>query len=126
MHPQPPSAQDVPGKNILLVEDDEITRGAIKMVLEWEGYRVDCAANGREALDYLRQKAHPALILLDMMMPVLDGEQFRQEQQRDPDLADIPVVVVSALEAAALLDAAGHVRKPFQVEELLAAIRQHG
>jgi CheY-like chemotaxis protein len=119
-----PNAQA--GKRILLVEDDEITRGAIKMVLEWEGYRVDCAANGQEALDYLHSHGRPALILLDVMMPVLDGEEFRRRQQRDPSLAQIPVVVVSALEAAARLDAAGHVRKPFQVEELLAAIRRHG
>ena len=112
------------GKRILLVEDDEITRGAIKMVLEWEGYQVDCAGNGREALDYLHNQDKPALILLDVMMPVLDGEQFREEQKRDPALAPIPVVVVSALDAAAWLDAAGHVRKPFQVEELLAAIRR--
>jgi CheY-like chemotaxis protein len=113
------------GKHILLVEDDEITRGAIKMVLEWEGYEVACAANGQEALDYLYSRGRPELILLDVMMPVLDGEEFRRRQQRDPSLAKIPVVVVSALEAAARLDAAGHVRKPFQVEELLAAIRRY-
>jgi CheY-like chemotaxis protein len=120
------SPQRQVGKRILLVEDDEITRGAIKMVLEWEGYRVDCAANGQEALDYLHSQSEPALILLDVMMPVLDGEEFRREQKRDPSLAKIPVVVVSALEASARLDAAGHVQKPFQVEELLAAIRQCG
>ena len=114
------------GKHILLVEDDEITRGAIKMVLEWEGYRVDCAANGQEALDYLHSQGKPSLILLDVMMPVLDGEQFREEQKRDPALAQIPVVIVSALEAASWLEAAGHIQKPFQVEELLAAIRRHG
>src|SRR5207248_2817453 len=119
-----PSAQA--GKRILLVEDDEITRGAIKMVLEWEGYRVDCAANGQEALDYLHSHGRPALILLDVMMPEPDGEEARRRQQRDPSLAKIPVVVVSALEAAARLGAAGHVRKPFQVEELLAAIRRPG
>jgi CheY-like chemotaxis protein len=120
------SPQRQVGKRILLVEDDEITRGAIKMVLEWEGYRVDCAANGLEALEYLHSQGEPALILLDVMMPVLDGEEFRREQKRDPSLAKIPVVIVSALEAAARLDAAGHVQKPFQVEELLAAIRQCG
>ncbi|HZY84248.1 MAG TPA: response regulator [Gemmataceae bacterium] len=120
------SAQVRPGKHILLVEDDEITRGAIKLVLEWEGYQVDCAANGQEALDLLRDKEPPSLILLDVMMPVLDGEQFRQEQKRDPRLAQIPVVIVSALDVSSCLEAAGHVQKPFQVEELLAAIRQCG
>ena len=71
-------------KRILVVEDDSITSGAVKMVLEWEGYRVDCAANGREALNHLRQADEkPKLILLDVMMPVLDGHQFREEQKRD-------------------------------------------
>ena len=112
------------GKCILLVEDDELLRGAMKMVLEWEGYRVACAGDGREALDYLRGGERPALIVLDVMLPVLDGVQFREEQRRDPDLADVPVVVVSALDPADFPDAAAHFRKPFAAEELLAAVRQ--
>ncbi len=98
----------------------------MKMVLEWEGYRVDCAGDGRQALDYLRAGGRPAVILLDIMLPVLDGRQFRQEQRRDPDLADVPVVVVSALDAADCPDAAAHVRKPFAPQELLEAIRRQG
>ena len=58
------------------------------------------------------------------MLPVLDGVQFREEQRRDPDLADVPVVVVSALDPADFPDAAAHIRKPFAAEELLAAVRQ--
>ena len=114
------------GKSILLVEDDAILRGAMKMVLEWEGYRVACAGDGVEALDYLRDGGRPSLILLDVMLPVLDGVQFRQEQRRDPDLAAVPVVVVSALDAADCPDAAAHIRKPFAAEELLAAVRRRG
>ena len=114
------------GQCILLVEDDELLRGAMKMVLEWEGYRVACAGDGREALDYLRAGGRPALILLDVMLPVLDGVRFRQEQRRDPALAAVPVVVVSALDAADCPDAAAHVRKPFAPRELLEAIRRHG
>jgi CheY-like chemotaxis protein len=101
------------GKCILLVEDDDIPRGAMKMLLEWEGYRVACAGDGAEALDYLRAGERPALILLDVMLPGLDGWQFRQQQRRDPELAAIPVVVVSALDAADCPEAAAHVRKPF-------------
>lgn len=112
-------------KNLLLVEDDEIVRRALQMVLEWEGYHVDCAVNGQEALDYLHTGAKPALILLDIMMPVLDGEEFRRAQMDDPELSSIPVIVVSAAQFASRVNAACHVRKPFEVRELLDAIRQH-
>jgi CheY-like chemotaxis protein len=111
--------------SILLIEDDEIVRRAIQMVLEWEGYQVECATNGQEALDMLQAGARPSLILLDVMMPVLDGRQFREEQKRDPELASIPVIVVSAASFAASVDAISLVRKPFEVEELLTAIRDH-
>ncbi len=114
------------GKSILLVEDDELLRGAMRMVLEWEGYRVACAGDGGEALDYLRAGGRPSLILLDVMLPGLDGWRFRQEQQRDRDLAAVPVVVVSALEAADCPDAAAYVRKPFAPQQLLEAVRRHG
>ena len=111
-------------RRILVVEDDSLTSGAIKMVLEWEGYDVDCAANGQEALDHLRQaEEKPDLILLDLMMPILDGHQFREEQMHDPDINHIPVVVVSALDVSLTLDASGHIHKPFKPEELLQAIR---
>jgi CheY-like chemotaxis protein len=113
-----------PGERILLVEDDELLRGAMKMVLEWEGYRVACAGDGLEALDYLRGGERPALIVLDVMLPVLDGVQFREEQRRDPGLADVPVVVVSALDPVDCPDAAAHIRKPFAAEELLDAVRR--
>lgn len=111
-------------KHILVVEDDRLTAGAIKMVLEWEGYRVDCAANGQEALNHLLQSEEkPDLILLDLMMPVMDGQQFREEQKCDPAIDGIPVVVVSVVDSATSQDASGYVRKPFLPEELLAAIR---
>ncbi len=110
------------GRSILIVEDDEIVRRAIQMVLEWEGYAVDCAANGQEALDYLHAGNRPSLILLDVMMPVLDGEQFRREQLHDPCIASIPVIVVSAATFAEAVSAVQHIRKPFEVQELLDAI----
>lgn len=118
------SSQPGTGKNILLVEDDEIVRRAIQMVLEWEGYQVECAGNGQEALDALRAGSRPSLILLDIMMPVLDGEQFRQEQMRDPHLASIPVIVVSAASFAEAVNAVHHIHKPFEVQELLDAIHE--
>jgi CheY-like chemotaxis protein len=113
------------GKRILVVEDDALTRGAIKMLLEWEGYQVHCAADGEEALGLLLRGLRPALILLDVRMPGCDGCGFREEQRADPDLAHIPVVVISGEEAPAL-DAAGHVRKPFQPADLLEQVWRHG
>lgn len=114
------------GQTVLIVEDDELIRRAMQMVLEWEGYHVDCANNGQEALDYLRAGARPSVILLDVMMPVLDGEQFRRQQLSDPELASIPVIVVSAASFATAVDGASHIRKPFEVQELLHALREHG
>lgn len=118
------SSQSGTSRSILLVEDDEIVRRAIQMVLEWEGYQVECASNGQEALDTLRGGSRPALILLDVMMPVLDGEQFRQEQLRDPRIASIPVIVVSAASFAEAVNAVHHIHKPFEVQELLDAIHE--
>ncbi len=114
-----------PGKRILVVEDDALTRGAIKMLLEWEDCRVDCAADGAEALEFLRRGEKPSLILLDARLPVCDGWCFREEQRADPALADIPVVVISG-EDASSLDAAAHIRTPFQPAELLENLRHHG
>jgi CheY-like chemotaxis protein len=118
------NSQPGAGKSILLVEDDEIIRRAIQMVLEWEGYQVQCASNGQEALDALRAGSRPSLILLDIMMPVLDGEQFRREQLRDPNLASIPVIVVSAARFTDTIKVTHYIHKPFEVQELLSAIHE--
>lgn len=82
---------------IMVVEDDADVLDVIALTLEDHGYSVLVAANGRQALDKLRAAEHrPALILLDLMMPVMDGRQFREAQRRDPALADVPVVLLSA------------------------------
>lgn len=85
-----------PRPTILLVEDDHDVADAMIDVLLDQGYRVVHAPNGREALELLRDKLEPAVILLDLMMPEMDGPQFRAAQLRDPELAHIPVVIVSA------------------------------
>ena len=113
------------GKRILVVEDDALTRGAIKMLLEWADYQVECAADGEEALRLLLRGLRPSLILLNVRRPGCDGWCFRQEQRADPDLAHIPVVVISGADASSL-DAAGHIRKPFEPTELLEQVWQHG
>jgi CheY-like chemotaxis protein len=116
-------------RSILVVEDDTVIRETMALVLQMEGYAVTGAANGQEALNYLRQTERPALILLDLMMPVMDGWEFRKEQQQDPTLADIPVVLVSAAgtvqEKAAALDAEGFLQKPIEVEQLLTTVQRY-
>lgn len=110
-------------KAVLLVEDDIDVREAVADTLDEAGYRVSPARNGQEALDMLRSGAvQPRVILLDLMMPVMDGWQFREEQLRDPALASIPVVALSAHGGIEALDAAAHLRKPVELKQLLDTV----
>ena len=115
-------------KTILIVEDDLDIREALTHILEFEGYHVTCVGNGQEALDYLRANPNPSLILLDLMMPVMDGWQFRAEQVKDPNLAKIPVVIVSAdgrvYQKAATIGASGYLKKPVELEVLLNTVQR--
>jgi CheY-like chemotaxis protein len=116
-------------KLILVVDDDEDTRDAIRQALEAEGYEVAVAANGQQALELLRSGSIPALIMLDLMMPVMSGEEFAEKQRRDPTLARIPVVILTAgggrnEDKAASIQAVGYVRKPFTLEGLIAIARR--
>lgn len=110
-------------KRILLVEDDRDIREAIGDVLQIEGYAVDAVADGQEALDFLRSKPAPDVILLDLMMPIKDGFQFRIEQTADPKIADIPVVIMSAdhkvEQKSAQLNVSRFLRKPIEIDALL-------
>jgi serine/threonine-protein kinase RsbW len=112
---------------ILVVEDDDATREAECLLLRNRGYEVAEATDGREALDRLRSGLRPRAILLDLMLPVLDGHGLRAELLRDPELADIPVVVCSAAadldrRAGELLPAAV-LCKPVELERLAEAVR---
>ncbi len=109
---------------ILVVDDDDDVRRSVAETLEDEGYRVVTARNGQEALDLLRNCVPtPRLILLDMMMPVMDGRRFRAEQLKDLALAPIPVVLVTADARAAQeareLTTHSALEKPFQLSDLL-------
>ncbi|WP_433934280.1 response regulator [Sorangium cellulosum] len=113
---------------ILVVEDDLDIRSILSQLLMFEGYDVEEAADGAEALALLRRDQAPALILLDLMMPVMDGWQLRAELQRDPALASIPVVIVSAdvraEQEASRLRVAGLLKKPLQIEPLLELVHR--
>jgi CheY-like chemotaxis protein len=102
-------------REILIVEDDIDLREALGRLLVRDGYNVSCAAHGGAALEYLRSGlARPCVILLDLMMPIMDGRAFRQEQMQDPALCKIPVVLVTAggRSAAAGIPAADILLKP--------------
>jgi CheY-like chemotaxis protein len=115
---------------ILIVDDDNDVRAALAELLEEEGFAVEGAHNGREALARLRcGTVHPAVILLDLMMPGMDGWDFRSEQMRDPKLARVPVVIVSASgfsreSIRTQFHPAGYVEKPIERAELLGVIRE--
>jgi CheY-like chemotaxis protein len=114
---------------ILLVEDDFILRGALAELLQAEGYRVECAANGLDALRRLEHAPKPALILLDIMLPYVDGLEFRAIQRASSAIADIPIIVITAVgirpEVARDLDLRQAFFKPLDQPRLLAAIRRH-
>ncbi len=120
----PPGEGDRP---ILLVEDDEATREAVGLLLRGQGYAVADASNGREALDWLHGGLRPRLILLDLIMPVMDGYAFRAEQLADPELEDIPVLVCSAAADLSRRDrslrAAATLSKPVELDRLVGAVR---
>lgn len=114
--------------SILLVEDDADIRQTIGEVLEEEGYRVTTAGDGREALERLNEGPLPHLIVLDLMMPGMDGVQFRAEQIRRRAWSAIPLVVLSAdahtHEVARDLGARECLRKPVDLVDLLAAVQR--
>jgi signal transduction histidine kinase len=112
------------GRSLLVVEDDADIREALDGLLSMEGFRVTGCSNGREALEWLRGSIKPDVILLDLMMPVMDGWQFRVAQKEDPELATIPVLALSAdaTAKAAAIDADAYLRKPVDYETLVDTI----
>lgn len=115
-----------PPKRLLVVEDDSDIREALVQILLDAGYEVVGTTNGLEALESLRSSPDFGLIILDLMMPVMDGWQFRAQQQSEPRFADIPVVVVSAgvhlQQHAASIGAASYLKKPIHLDVLLDTI----
>ena len=105
-------------------------RDSLVEFLDENGYQGVGASDGRDALDKLAAAGpRPCLILLDLMMPVMDGRSFREHQLQAPALASIPIIVFSAYRDVAKtardLNAAGHLEKPINLTVLLRSIRQH-
>jgi CheY-like chemotaxis protein len=115
--------------SVLIVEDEADVRESLAAVLESEGYRVIEADNGEAALRQLRGPDQFCLILLDLFMPIMNGWTFREEQLRDPELAEIPVVVITADAAAArrasTLGVADAMTKPLDFDRLLMLVARH-
>ncbi len=115
-----------PSKRVLIIEDDAAIRESIAEVLTDQGYAVAAARNGVEGLREARAQ-RPNLIMLDLMMPTMNGWQFREAQRKDPLLADIPVIVISAYSEASgpRLDEAARFPKPFDLVTLLLAVEKY-
>lgn len=114
---------------VLIVEDEKDIRESLCELLEAEGFVVSQAENGRAALDSLLE-AHtlPTVILLDLMMPIMDGEQFRREQLADERLSHIPIVIMSAArdiaEVGGRMQAFAVLKKPMSIDLLVEKLRE--
>jgi len=122
------SDEKKPNRAVLVVEDDADLGDVVSMVLEASGYEPVLAKDGREALERLRTM-RPGVILLDLMMPGMNGWELRAEQLRDPKLRAVPVVVMTgdgnAASKAAALDAADYLQKPIDVPKLLKTMARY-
>jgi CheY-like chemotaxis protein len=126
----PATAVDLDAQPVLIVDDDLDILEALAELLESEGYAVTTVTDGQAALSCLRGGLRPCVILLDLMMPGMNGWDFRAEQMKDAELRDIPVVVVTAAavtEAAlrAQLGDISLVYKPPMHDELVSVVRRH-
>ena len=118
-----------PHQSIMIVDDDEDIRDTLRYLLEDSGYTVVTARNGSDALDRLHEGARPAVILLDLMMPVMDGYQFVTEKVKHAALAPIPIIVVTAdgnaNEKAESIGAVSFLRKPFSLDTVLRTVARY-
>ena len=117
-------------KTILLIEDANELLQLLKSILEMKGFRILSANNGEDALELLRNNPElPDLILLDMMMPIMSGQQFMEKKNQDLRIAAIPVVLLTAhkdaLEAKSKLGARDFIKKPVELDEVFEVINRN-
>jgi CheY-like chemotaxis protein len=118
------------GATVLVIEDDDAARIGLAAMLYPQGYHVAVARSGQAALELLDRDLHPSVILLDMIIPGLDGWQFLARLQKNKNLSSIPVVIMTGLgiacsEWALSLGAVDLVRKPIEIDSLLEIVRRH-
>jgi len=123
--PEPPTVTGT----ILIVDDDQITREGLGAILERSGFGVAQASHGSEALSYLYCNPAPSLILLDMMMPRMDGWNFLEHFRMNAAWEEIPIIIMTGMriasdEWAESLGAAGLLKKPFDESELIKPVRE--
>ena len=112
-------------KIILVVEDELDLLEVTRFALECEGFGVETARNGQEALELLRAGARPGLVLLDLMMPVMNGWELLDEIARTPSLQGIPIVVLTAATSADVHGAAAILHKPLELGSLIEIVEHH-
>lgn len=113
-------------KSILVVEDDDDIRNVLTDLLESEGYKAYSARNGLEALEILKSIEHPCLVLLDMMMPIMNGREFIDQVKKDTRLAPIPILVVSAIaDGTNTSGSIGFLKKPIDIDVVLRVVSQY-
>jgi DNA-binding response OmpR family regulator len=115
---------------ILIVEDDADISASLQQFLELEGYKSEIARNGKEAVDFLKDSeakaTSPCVILLDLMMPVMDGWQFLTARQGEPSMSKIPVIVMSAARLSdKVQNVSATLKKPIDLDQLMSLLKQH-
>lgn len=109
----------------MVVDDEPSIRDMLRLVLESEDYQIITAANGKEALDLIEEEdINPDLILLDLMMPVMNGWEFVQELKKDTSTRSIPIVTISAYEPQGL-QVEGYLPKPTSVDSILTEVKKY-
>jgi CheY-like chemotaxis protein len=117
---------DTKGQQLLLIEDNESIRDTFKLLLEDEGYLVQTACNGKDALRVIAEKGEPAAIFLDLNMPEMDGITFLRERSKANIAVHTPVIVFTAYGRKMQIEGVSEwVKKPVEIERLLSIVSKY-
>jgi CheY-like chemotaxis protein len=107
---------------VLVAEDDEDLRRSFAMILQSQGFETEAVADGAQALERLRSRKLPNVVLLDLHMPVMDGYEFLRRKNEDPQLNQVPVIAITGQSFANPTGVVATLKKPFDIEEFLRAV----